>query len=301
MVLSGALIAFFLCSAAVHAEELEPLISRPITLPRGKVDLTVHGTYTNWGTGLAAGGGPGSLSGETLAVGADFGATDRVQLGLAVALPVNPGAGFGTVLGSAAVSVERNVALRFDAGFENFGFNGDSTIVNPRHINRFFGGVGVPIKVPITPTVAFVMGRTGALQFGHFNNIGDRGIGLYVGGSLFTEASSDFLVVSGGSDNSGTNIGINLPAGLLLQPDPHLALTLQAGYSALVEVPSTGSSVALHFIPVGMEAVLTPMPLLDIGARFFLDGYVAQSGGSSSGNPGYFDLRALMLWVRFHA
>src|SRR5712671_4593039 len=128
MVLSGALIAFFLCSAAVHAEELEPLISRPITLPRGKVDLTVHGTYTNWGTGLAAGGGPGSLSGETLAVGADFGATDRVQLGLAVALPVNPGAGFGTVLGSAAVGVQRNVALRFDAGFENFGFNGDSTI-----------------------------------------------------------------------------------------------------------------------------------------------------------------------------
>jgi hypothetical protein len=35
--------------------------------------------------------------------------------------------------------------------------------------------------------------------------------------------------------------------------------------------------------------------------RFFLDGYFAQSGGSSAGNPGYFDLRAVTLWFRVHA
>jgi len=57
----------------------------------------------------------------------------------------------------------------------------------------------------------------------------------------------------------------------------------------------------LHFLPVGLEAIVTPAPQFDIGARFFLDGYIAQSGGSSSGNPNYFDLRALMFYFRFHA
>jgi hypothetical protein len=38
---------------------------------------------------------------------------------------------------------------------------------------------------------------------------------------------------------------------------------------------------------------------MDIGGRFFLDGYVAQTGGSSSGLS-FFDLRALMFWFRIH-
>jgi len=59
--------------------------------------------------------------------------------------------------------------------------------------------------------------------------MGDSGTGLNVGASGLTEASSDFLVVSAGNNSSGANLGINLPAGLLMQPDPHLAITLQAG------------------------------------------------------------------------
>jgi len=56
----------------------------------------------------------------------------------------------------------------------------------------------------------------------------------------------------------------------------------------------------LHFFPVGIEAVVTPTPRLDIGARFFIEGYVAESGGGGGSGPGYFDLRALMLWFRIH-
>src|SRR5216683_25982 len=300
MRISRALIALLLCGAAAHAQELQPLIVRPLTLPRGTLDLTLHGTYTNWGTGNTAGGGPSSLDGETLALGTDLGVTDQVQLGLGTALPINPGAGFGSILASAELAVDRGFALRADAGFENFGLNGDNT-GNVSHTKRYFAGVGALIKVPISPTLAFVTGRTGAVHFGHFNNIGDSGTGFYVGASPLTEASSDLLVFSSGNNNSGTNIGINLPAGLLLQPDPHFAVTLQAGYAAEIEIPSSGTSAAFHFIPVGLEAVLTPVPLLDIGARFFLDGYVAQSGGNGSVNLGYFDLRALMLWIRIHA
>jgi len=77
--------------------------------------------------GSTAGALPVSLSGETIALGADFGASDEVQLGLGAALPIHPGAGFGSVLASAAVAMNRSFALRTDAGFENIGPNGDNT------------------------------------------------------------------------------------------------------------------------------------------------------------------------------
>ena len=92
-----ALLALLLCStAAARAQEVEPLISRPLTLPRGSVDFTAHLTYANWSAGST------SIDGESLAAGLDFGATDTVELGLAAAFPVNPGAGFGSIVGSVA-------------------------------------------------------------------------------------------------------------------------------------------------------------------------------------------------------
>jgi len=294
-----------LLGGLARAEEPQPLIERPITLARGAIDLTVHGTYTNWATGAAAGAGPSSLAGETLALGADFGATDQAQLGLGVALPINPGAGFGSLFASAAFALDKRTAVRVDAGYERIGPNGDNT-AGLSHTNRYFAGLGAPIKVPLGPTLAFVSGRTGAVQFGHFNNIGDKGTGIYLGASEFTEAASDLVVFSAGNNNSSTNLGINLPAGLLLQPDPRFAVTLQAGYSAVISFPKcpagslTCSTQALHFIPVGLEAVVSPAPQMDIGGRFFLDGYVAQTGGSSNGGPSFFDFRALMFWFRFH-
>jgi hypothetical protein len=298
MVLCRALIALLLCGAAVHAEELLPLIARPITLPADRLDLTVNGTYTNWSTPSAEETNLGPLEGETLVLGADFGATDRVQPGLAAALPVHPGAGFGSVVASVALAVHRNVALRFDVGYERIGLNGDNTATFS-HTNRYFGGIGVPIKIPIGPSVAFVAGRTGAVQFGQFENIGFAATGNYVG-SQFPGSSSDFLIVSGGNNDSGTIFALNLPAGLLLQPDPHLALTLQAGYAvASTSAPPGRLGTTTHFIPVGLEAVVTPVQRLDLGARFFVDGYVAQSG--SAFIPGYFDLRTLTIWLRVHA
>ena len=45
------LIAIVAFSSAVHAAEPLPLIDRPVTLPRGASDFTLHGTYTNWATG----------------------------------------------------------------------------------------------------------------------------------------------------------------------------------------------------------------------------------------------------------
>jgi hypothetical protein len=291
------LIAVLAFSAAAHAAEPLPLIDRPVTLRRGAFDLTLHGTYTNWATGTLA-AGPLSLSGETLAIGADFGTTDTAQFGIAAAFPVEPGAGFGSIVGSGAFAVSKRAAMRIDAGYENFGLNGDTGVTGSTHINRFFGGLGARINAPITPTVAFVVGRrAGAVHFGHFNNIGREGAGLYVGASVLAETSADFLVVSGGDNGSGTNLGINLPLGLLLQPDPRFALTLFAGYSVSIALQNS-SADAVHFVPVGVEAVVTPSAPVDIGLRFAFDGYVAESGPGPG--PGYFDLRSLMLWMTLH-
>jgi hypothetical protein len=292
-----------LLGGLARAEKLQPLIERPIMLAPGAVDLTVHGTFTDWRKAAAAGR---PLNGETLALGADFGATDEAQLGLGVALPINPGAGFGSLFASAAFALDERTAVRVDAGYESIGLNGNNT-AGSSHTNRYFAGLGAVIKVPLGPAVAFVTGRTGAVHFGHFNNIGDMGTGTYSGASYLTEAASDFFVVSTGNNNSGTNLGFNLPLGLLLQAGPRFAVTLQAGYSAVINYPECPASnvticttQALHFIPVGLEAVVSPVPQMDIGGRFFLDGYVTQTGGSSFGEPSFIDRRALMFWFRFH-
>jgi hypothetical protein len=279
-------------NAAAKAPDVEPLISRPLTLPEGRLDLTLHGTYTNWS------GGGSSIDGETLAAGIDYGASDKVQLGLAAAFPINPGAGFGSVLGSLAAGGSDNVAVRLDAGYERIGVTGGNVLpgVNS-HTDRFFGGIGAPIRIPLSPTVAFVSGRVGAVQFGHFNNLGFNGAGLYLGASGLSQLAADLLVISGGNNNSATSLGINLPAGLLLQPDPHFALTLQTGYS--VTIQASGATIVDHYIPLALEAVVSPAQLLDIGARFALDGFVAESGGGGA-TPGYFDLRSLMFWIRLH-
>jgi len=66
---------------------------------------------------------------------------------------------------------------------------------------------------------------------------------------------------------------------------------------ALPNAPT--SAFALHFVPVGLEAVVTPVPAMDVGARFSLDGYVGQTGATTGAEPGFLDLRTLMLWLRF--
>ncbi|SRR6266566_615587 len=165
------LIAVLLCSATARAGEIRPLIDRAITVPQGKLDLTLHGTYSDW---TASGSGPDSVRGESLAFGLDVGATDVLQFGLAIALPVHPGAAFGSLLGSAEVAVDRSVALRVDGGYEKIGFHGEEN--QPGGIfrgtsNRYFSGIGAGIKVPIGPTLAFVTGHTGAIRFGHYKHL----------------------------------------------------------------------------------------------------------------------------------
>ncbi|MFL5406293.1 MAG: hypothetical protein ACJ79O_10595 [Myxococcales bacterium] len=283
--------------AAARAERVEPVIDRPLIIPQGKVDATLLGTYTNWGDASLFGAPGIALTGESAALALDYGVGDTIQLGIGMALPLNPGFAFGSILGSMVSGFDPAFAMRVDLGYENSGLNGNGA-EGAVHTQFFFAGIGVPLRVPITRTLAFVSGRADAVHFGHFTHVGESGRGFYAGASRLSALSSDIFVYSMGNNDSGSAIGINLPAGLLLQPDPHFAVTLLAGYSAVVALPTSGSAFAAHFVPVGLEASVTPVPALDIGARFSLDGYVAQTGTTGS-EPGFFDLRALMLWLRF--
>jgi hypothetical protein len=124
-------------ASAALAQEIEPLLKRPVTLPSGALDLTLHGTYTNLASGATPGSEvPSTFTGATLAFGVDYGAGDRVQLGLAVALPIDPAVGFGSVLASTAF------ALNQDAG------------QHPARVQVLSGGSAWESNPPRTPLSA---------------------------------------------------------------------------------------------------------------------------------------------------
>jgi hypothetical protein len=307
-----------LCAAGAAARPttLLPEIDRPVTLRAGELDATMEGTYTNRATGFEG----SVLSGGTAALGADYGLSDRIQLGLALAFPVIPGASLGSVVLSGAAAIDPRVAFRLDTGFEWLGTpssNGDSDWVD--RTTRWFGGFGTVAKIPVLPFVAFLLGRTGAIHLGHFATVGAdanqfganaRHLWRYTGATGFSEGSSDLVVVSGGGENDNpTHLGLNVPLRLLVQPDPHFALMLQAGYSfqALFYPEPSPSLVApepapptrwtYQFVPIGIEAVVTPAGDIDLGARLFVDGLVAQSGPLGQ-KPDYWAQRAVLFWIR---
>src|SRR5712692_9588929 len=177
--------ALVLSGGVARAEAGVPLIDRPLTLPRGTFAATVDLPYTNRAGGAI--GTRGNSTGEALAFGADYGVSDRFQLGLAAAFPIQPGAGFGSLLQSGELALDEKTALRLDVGYERIGVNGAPANQSGPHSSRYFGGLGAPAKIALTPALAFVSGRAGAVHFGHFNNLGDNGVGFYSGGSALTE------------------------------------------------------------------------------------------------------------------
>lgn len=296
-------LAALLCGAAARAQIIEPALTRPITLPAGVFDLTLHATYAN------VADGHGSEDGGTVAMGLDLGASDRVQVGLATAFPILPGAGFGSLIASGLVALDRDVAVRGDFGYERIGLTGTSGSGESYdiHIHRFFGGVGARGRFPIGPNVAFVFGRSGAVHFGPFQNLGSGGLGLYTGASFLAPGSSDLVVLSSGDNQSGNLIGVHLPAGLLVQAHPAVAITLETGYAALIALPAhpdllfnNSSTLVLHYVPLAIEVdVMTPAPFAELGVRLSNYGFTGASGLSGTG-PGYFDQRSFMFWLRLH-
>jgi len=154
------------------------LIERPVSLPAGKVDLTLHGN-TRTGPAAFLEARWDHVDRETLSFGVDVGVRDNVQLGLAVALP-SIRRGFGSVVGSVGIAGDQSSEGVFDFGYERIGQNGGS---GEFHDDRFMGGIGVLFKARSAHHRSR-HGRMGAIQFGHFRNLGSTKT-LYLGSTSF--------------------------------------------------------------------------------------------------------------------
>ena len=268
-----------------------PLIDRPLNLPAGVAQVELAGMYANWDAGAGSGV---SVSGESGAASVAFGLSSGLQLGATVALPLNPGFGFGTVAGTALFALGRDNALRVDAGFERLGANGGSGFQSAG--DSYFGGIGAPLRFKLAGNLALVSGHTSGFQFAHYTNLGANGTGLYAGASTFGLDAGDLLTVahSTGDANASDNTTVNLtlPVGLMVQVAEPFAITFWTGYHLLWNSDGATSHTA-HFIPIGVDATWSPTAAFDVGASFNLPGRV---GGDLSG--GYSDIRDVAVWIR---
>jgi hypothetical protein len=267
------------------------LIDRPLTLPRGAVEVNALVNYSDWNED------GGSATGESGVLGIEIGATRDVQIGFAAALPLNPGFGFGSLVGSVLVNLGP-AAAHFAAGYERLGVVGVSSGGGAPTSDSFgllFGSVGVPVKLRLAPGIAFVSGTTSAFKYAFPVNLGAVGVGVYEGGAINCFSCGDLVTVAHAtSGGNGALVNVNVPIGLLFQVAEPLSVTLFTGYHAVFEVGGN-SSESIHFIPIGVEAVLSPSAGGEFGVSFMLPGEVAQSSGTALG---YADVRNVAAFLR---
>ena len=269
--------AFLLLPCAASAQPwLEKFpaaaIDRPLTLPEDTVELSLL---------AASSSDSGTSTGGSAALGVELGVGDG-QAGIAVAVPAIPGFGFGSVVGSASYLIDPRLAFRVDLAFDHS--QGD---VGRPNFNFYALGGGLPAKLKLSPELALITGRVGAMGFAHFANLSVGGVGFYRGASLPFEGAD--LVVYTKQEDAGSQLMLQLPLGLVYQPARFLAITARAGYQVMIV--TSGDGVTRHFLPLGLEAVVSAGRSVDVGASFGLAGEV-QGGGS------YADTVMGEVWLR---
>ena len=163
--------------------------------------------------------------------------------------------------------------------------------------------MGPYFRVPIAPNLDFVWGRAGVVRAFRFTNLGirtDAGrLGFYLGGtSLPIGAGADALMAS--TSENGFVFDLNLPLGLAIHAGSRFSLTLQGGYSMVLYQPPAGShssGLVYHYLPLGIEAVFSPLAATGFGVNVLFDGSFGPESPWSG--PGYFDQRTILFWVRF--
>jgi hypothetical protein len=255
----------------------EAIIDRPLMLPQNTLELNLLGNVTTQS---------GFQAGEAVALGLEVGLGEG-QGGIVLALPAAPGFGFGSVFGSAAWALDRQLAFRADLGLDHSG--GD---IGRPEAWFYSAGAGLPFEVRLSQMFALVSGRVGAMGYAHFTNLDVGGAGLYRGASQ-PFSSADLLVYTKKEDGD-SQVTINLPIGLLAQVAPNFAVTLRTGFETIIV--ASGAGGAQYFVPLGADAVLSPSRALDVGASFSVAGQVAHSSPAASG--GYTDIFMASLWLR---
>jgi hypothetical protein len=238
------------------------LIDRPLVAPLGTIllrdEVTMGATYDNgWATGAA----------EVL--GVDAGVGRGVQLGVLLALPLVLQPNAGTALGSIAVALTHDVALRVEGGFEHFQLPRNSLARTGPPVSADGGivSVAIPARWRVHRRVAITGGGGSGLPGQWLVGYGPDAYAPFT-----PYLSSALLIVRFAQPGqSAPNLySLNLPVGVLIQPHRMLALHLQTG----TRVTFADLSYAALSIPLDLDVVLTPHPRVDLGISLDLAGSV---------------------------
>jgi hypothetical protein len=168
---------------------------------------------------------------DFLQFGLDIGVARHLQIGAFTNIETSPQSQLFSAMGSLQYQLLEFAAVRIDAGTERVGSDLYLAV-----------GLGVPVKLKLTPVVAFISGRPYAYG-----------------------AEDDIFQARIGSNNVSE---FNLPAGLLFQLGPHFSVAARSGYR---KVSSAG------FVPVGGDIVISYGPL-DLGGTVDVAGQISPSG-----------------------
>jgi hypothetical protein len=275
-------------AATSAAYDTSTWVNRPLLLPAG----VGRGGGTVGIMNLSQNGG--SAAGEYLTLDLDYGFSDNLQLGVAVALPLDPAA-FGSVIGTAIFGVGPMAAIRLEGGivrgtvdFGTLGSDGSNIGVV---------AAGIPWKTQLSPGLAFVTGGTTADAFGRPYALSSNGGGIsigaipfYTGQDLvavaFNNNSSSSSSTSGSSSSTDTVVVLQAPFALLADLSATVAVQPRAGFRVII--PSQGSTEKA--LPIGVD-LMGRLSRLDLGASLDIAG-ILESG------VGYFDLLQLTVWAR---
>ena len=255
--------------AAPLAAHAEPLLL-PSGTAQGEVSFELTSVSEN---GISA-------SGESVVVGMDYGASDRLQLGLSASAAINPGA-FGSVDATGELALGPFAAVRLDAAITRETL----TFLDQRgSLNMYDVALSLPSRIRLADGIALTTGRTGAAGFGRpmTYSVGNGSVAL--GSTPFF--GGDSIVAISVNDDGSVAASVQAPVGLLITPVRNVSIALRSGFRHVA--PIGGGS--WNAIPAGVDLVVRA-GALDVGATFEVAGQIDTSAG-------YFDLRQAAIWAQ---
>lgn len=206
------------------------MIDRPLTLPESTFQPYAAFELMHYSSVPA----PAPSNVELLQFSLDAGIAHHLQAGAFTTIEVSPQSQIFNGLANIQYQLLNFAAVRADIGIQRVD-NGDV---------RFAVGIGLPVKLKLTDTVALISSRPYA--YGAEDDIFSARVG--------SSSVSEFRI----------------PVGLMFQLGPHLNVAARSGFR------NQGSA---EFVPIGGDVVASYGPA-DLGVTVDLAGQIAPSNGS---------------------
>jgi len=266
----SAILSFTILAVAplAHADAVDA----PLLLPARAAAAGVSFEITSLG------GSDLSGTGEAVVASFDYGASDRLQLGLNASAAIDPSA-FGSIDFTGQLALSSFAAARLDAGLSRGTF-----IFGTRDgANLYEISLGLPAKLRLADGVALTTGRTTAAGFGRPMAYSVGNASVVLGANPFY--GGDAIVAVGVDESGNVSTMIQAPVGLLIAPLDNVSLALRAGFRHVAPADGDGWNA----VPAGVDLVVRA-GAFDIGATFEVLGMI-HSG------VGYLDQRQLAIWA----